>query len=108
MKEMKEVIKGTLPNKKDVLRPKKEPVAKAPKAPKQPIVETPKECVCAQTSTEPTLVETMKIISKGGIIQDISTTSPLHILAFVLLIPAAIIAIPGFLLLLLSDHLKED
>ena len=96
MKEMKEVIKGTLPNKKDVLRPKKEPVAKTQKQPKQPIVEA-----------EPTLVETVKTISKGGIIQE-SSTSPLHILAFVLLIPAAIIAIPGFCLLLLADHLKED
>ena len=99
MKEMKEVIKGTLPNKKDVLRPTKTPVAKAPKAPKQPIVEV---------EAEPTLIETVKTISKGGIIQDISSSSPLHILAFVLLIPAAIIAIPGFLLLLLADHLKED
>ena len=95
MKEMKEVIKGTLPNKKDVLRPTKTRVAKTPK---QPIVEV---------EAEPTLIETVKTISKGGIIQE-SSTSPLHILAFVLLIPGAILAIPGFCLLLLADHLKED
>lgn len=105
MKETKEVIKGTLPNKKDVLRPTKKPVTKKPK---QSTVETPKDIVSDQTSTEPTLVETMKTISKGGIIQDISAISPLHMLAFILLIPSAILAIPGFLLLLLSDHLKEN
>lgn len=93
---MKEVIKGTLPNKKDVLRPTKKPVAKTPKKSKQPIVEV-----------EPTLIETVKTISKGGIIQE-SSTSVLHILAFVLLIPGAILALPGFCLLLLADHLKED
>lgn len=96
MKEMKEVIKGTLPNKKDVLRPTKKPVAKQPKQPKQPIVEA-----------EPTLIETMKVISKGGIIHE-SSTSILHILAFILLIPGAILALPGFCLLLLADHLKEN
>jgi len=96
---MKEVIKGTLPNKKDVLRPTKTPKVKIKKeAVVEPIVET----------VEPTLVETMKIISKGGIIQDISKSSPLHILAFVLLIPVAILAIPGFCLLLLADHFKKD
>jgi hypothetical protein len=95
---MKEVIKGTLPNKKDVLRPTKTPKVKIKEAVVEPIVET----------EEPTLVETMKVISKGGIIQDISKSSPLHILAFVLLIPAAILAIPGFFLLLLADHFKKD
>lgn len=93
---MKEVIKGTLPNKKDVLRPTKTPVAKKPKQSKQSIVEA-----------EPTLIETVKTISKGGIIQE-SSISVLHILAFILLIPGAILALPGFCLLLLADHLKED
>jgi len=96
---MKEVIKGTLPNKKDVLRPTKTPKVKIKK---EPAVEIP------VVTVEPTLVETVKIMNRNGMIREVISTSPLHILAFVLLIPAGILAIPGFCLLLLADHFKKD
>jgi hypothetical protein len=96
---MKEILSGTLPNKKDVLRPTKTPKVKIKK---EPIIEP------VVDSTEPTLVETMKTISRNGFIKEKSSFSVLHIISFVLLIPAAIVAIPGFLILLLSDYLKED
>ena len=69
-------------------------------------LKSPTEVVDVQS--EPTLVETMKTISRNGFIREKSSFSALHIIAFVLLIPAAIVAIPGFLILLLSDYLKED
>ena len=114
---MKEVINGTLPNKKDVLRPAKNQKPTPPPdrlikegtnppKPKTQQLKSPTEVVDVQS--EPTLVETMKTISRNGFIREKSSFSALHIIAFVLLIPAAIVAIPGFLILLLSDYLKED
>lgn len=117
---MKEVINGTLPNRKDVLRPAKNqkptppppPLDRLikegtnPPKPKTQKIKVPIEVVDVQS--EPTLVETMKTISRNGFIKEKSSFSVLHIISFVLLIPAAIVAIPGFLILLLSDYLKED
>jgi len=92
--KMKEIIKGTLPNKKDVLRPTNISNVKVLKA---------------LEDIKPNLIEeAMKAMNENVIINGITTSSPLHILAFVLLIPAGIVAIPGFCLLLLADHLKKN
>lgn len=117
MKEMKEVIKGTLPNRKDVLRPAKnqKPAPPAdklivegtiPPKPKTRKLKAHTEVVEAQS--EPTLVETIQTIGKSGIMGKTPTPTPLQLLAFVLLIPAAVLAIPGFLILLLADYFKKD
>lgn len=96
---MKEILKGTVPSRKNITTP----VVKTPKTPKVSVTEP-----LLKNAKEPTLVETMKTISRNGFIKEKSSFSALHIIAFVLLIPAAIVAIPGFLILLLADYLKED
>jgi len=117
--KMKEIIKGTLPNKKDVLRPTNISNVKVLKAledikPNKKDVLRPTnisnvKVLKALEDIKPNRIEeAMKAMNENVIINGITTSSPLHILAFVLLIPAGIVAIPGFCLLLLADHLKKN
>lgn len=116
---MKEVIKGTLPNRKDVLRPAKNQKPTPPTPPAdglivegtnlpKPKTRKLKAHTEVEAQTEHTLVETIQTIGKSGIMGKTPTPTPLQLLAFVLLIPAAVLAIPGFLILLLADYFKKD